>query len=278
MEPTKEFVKLWVPADTCGIELFSARLLKHTYAKHMHESYTIGINDGGQGAYAYRGETHTVYPGSLNLLNPGEVHTGGAVTDAGWAYRNLYVDVLLLQKVIGQTEWRGKGLPYFPKTAVWDEGVRKLVQRLFTAFEHPTSKLERDSLLLCTLSKLISNHADEHCELRPVGKELTAVEKVRNYLEAHYAADVSIDELAQLANLSPYYLIRTFHHSVGIPPHAYQRQIRVLRAKQALRTSRQSISEVALTNGFFDQSHFNRLFKRTFGITPGQYRHSLLSG
>lgn len=126
---------------------------------------------------------------------------------------------------------------------------------------------------LGVLSQLFLRHAEPHSYLRSAKPETKAIALIRAYLEAHYAENVSIDALAQLVGLSPYYLIRSFHRQVGLPPHGYQRHWQLLQAKRALRTSK-PLSEVAIEHGFYDQSHLTRHFKRAFGVTPGQYRES----
>jgi AraC-like DNA-binding protein len=70
--------------------------------------------------------------------------------------------------------------------------------------------------------------------------------------------------------MSPFYLLRVFHNAVGVPPHEYQTQVRIAQARKLIRKG-MSISQVALTTGFFDQSHLYRNFKRIVGVTPGQY-------
>jgi AraC-like DNA-binding protein len=62
-----------------------------------------------------------------------------------------------------------------------------------------------------------------------------------------------------------------FKGATGAPPHAYQTQLRVTRAKQLLLAG-QLLKEVAQEVGFFDQSHLLRHFRRHTGISPGQYR------
>jgi AraC-like DNA-binding protein len=74
-----------------------------------------------------------------------------------------------------------------------------------------------------------------------------------------------------VANLSPFYLLRTFRDRIGLPPHGYLNQVRLIRAKKLLSQGCQ-ISQVAHEIGFADQSHLTRQFKRMFGVTPGQYK------
>ncbi len=86
----------------------------------------------------------------------------------------------------------------------------------------------------------------------------------------NYAENISLEELARIAKFSPFYLNRAFRKQIGIPPHAYQTQIRIQKAK-ALLKSNLSISQVAVKTGFSSQSHFGWHFKRVMGVTPKQY-------
>jgi AraC-like DNA-binding protein len=81
---------------------------------------------------------------------------------------------------------------------------------------------------------------------------------------------VSLQQLARLTGLSAYHLNRSFCRKLGMPPHEYQVQARIVKAKVLLRQGR-SISETASLVGFVDQSHFTRHFKRSVGITPGRF-------
>lgn len=275
-----EFAKLWRPnlpgIDSSGIELFSAQLFRHAFSKHMHEEYTIGLNHAGQGGFTHRGETWRSYPGSFNLINPGELHTGQVASDAGWTFCNLYISVPRVKQILTQLEWTSGSLPYFSQPVVCDRSLQTSFHKLFQALSYPTPQLEQQTLLLEVLSQLFLNHTKPRHALRSPQPETKAVSLIRAYLEAHYAEEVSIATLAQQAGLSPYYLIRSFHQQVGVPPHGYQRHWQLLQAKRSLRTS-QPLAEIALEHGFYDQSHLNRSFKRAFGITPGQYQRAILS-
>lgn len=274
MSTPVEVARLWNPGLS-GIELFSAHLFQHAFDKHFHETYTIGFNQGGQGAFLYQGETHCAYPGSFNLINPGAVHTGQAASDAGWMFRNIYISVVQIEQLLTQLEWNGRGIPYFLAPVVWDQPLQLSFDQLFQALSTPTSQLEQESLMLQVLSQLFSRHAEPRHSLRPAQTETKAIALVRAYLEAHYAENTSIEVLAQLVGLSPYYLIRSFHQQVGLPPHRYQRHWQLLKAKQSLGTAK-PLSEIAVEHGFYDQSHLNRSFKRAFGITPGQYQSNFI--
>jgi len=73
-----------------------------------------------------------------------------------------------------------------------------------------------------------------------------------------------------LAGMSKCHLVHLFHREMGLPPHAYQIQLRVARAR-VLIAAGVPLAEVATMTGFADQSHLTRLFKRVVGMPPGQY-------
>ncbi|MNV09024.1 HTH-type transcriptional activator Btr [compost metagenome] len=106
------------------------------------------------------------------------------------------------------------------------------------------------------------------------GNEPRHVTTVREFLDANYDKRISLSELARLVGLNPVYLVRSFRSSIGSPPHAYQRQLRLSQARQLLRSGIPP-AEVAGIVGFADQSHLSRLFKQTTGVTPISYARGL---
>ncbi len=269
--PDREFARLW-ESSIPGIELYHAHLSRHRFGKHFHESYTIGMNLSGQGCFQHGGQTHIASPGSFHLINPGTVHTGAVLPQTHWSFCDLYLSLSIVETVLTQLEWQGQ-MPAFREPVVADRSLQTVFYQLFHALSQPASLLEQQSLLLKALSQLFLRYASCRDRISLPQPESKAVAQVRAYLEAHYAESVSIDTLANLVGLSPYYLIRSFQQQVGLPPHAYQKHWQLMQAKRSLR-SEKPLAEIALESGFYDQSHLNRSFKQTFGITPGQYRKS----
>ncbi|PSN14327.1 AraC family transcriptional regulator [filamentous cyanobacterium CCT1] len=267
-----EVSRLW-QSGVAGIELYNAQLYRHTFAKHMHEAYTIGFTHSGLGGFFYQGDHHYANPGSFKLIHPGEVHTGQVQAEAGWGFRNLYISVPKMQQMLAQLEWPGPELPYFAialQTST-DALGQAMFSRLFIALSQSTPQLERDSLLLELMAYLIDRYGDRQRRWRQPEPKSKALAQVQSYLKTHYADNISIDTLAQQVGLSSFYLIRSFRQQVGLPPHSYQRHWQLMQAKRSLHTD-QPIADIAIAHGFCDQSHLNRAFKKAFGVTPGQYR------
>jgi len=97
-----------------------------------------------------------------------------------------------------------------------------------------------------------------------------AVSRTRDALHERFAEEVPLEELSAIAGMSKCHLVHLFHREMGLPPHAYQIQLRVARAR-VLIAAGVPLAEVATMTGFADQSHLTRLFKRVVGMPPGQY-------
>ena len=97
-----------------------------------------------------------------------------------------------------------------------------------------------------------------------------AVSRVREYIDAHCAQQLSIEELSSVSGVSPFHLNRIFCAEVGMAPHAYQMHRRIERSKRMLR-EHHPIADTALEMGFADQSHFSKFFRRIVGTTPANF-------
>ncbi len=92
------------------------------------------------------------------------------------------------------------------------------------------------------------------------------------YMQKHYNEDITIEELASKIHLNKSYFIRKFKAKFGVSPLKYLINIKLNNAKIFLRDTNYTIEEIAYLCGFCSSSHFSLIFKREFGITPGDYR------
>jgi len=100
--------------------------------------------------------------------------------------------------------------------------------------------------------------------------EPLAMRRARDMMHENPAKKLTLKELAEEARINPYWFAHEFTRHFGIAPHAYQNQLRLARARRALETGAPP-ADVAVAAGFYDQSHFARLFKRSMGMTPATY-------
>ncbi|HEY0753871.1 MAG TPA: AraC family transcriptional regulator [Ktedonobacteraceae bacterium] len=266
----REKVTFWRDATLDNLELLRATFITHAFVPHLHEGYAIGIVDKGGERFKYRKNMHVAPQGSIVVIHPGEMHTGEGLNREGWSYRMFYPEISLLQRAAFDVVEKQPGIPFFPNPVIDDPAMARMLSQLHVALANSRSELERESMFTWTLAHLIRRHATLPPVLLGFSKEREHILRVRAYLEEHATENVSLQELAALVNFSPFYLLRAFRETVGLPPHSYLTQIRVSRAKHLIRAS-VPLAEVATAVGFTDQSHLNRHFKAVLGVTPGQY-------
>jgi AraC-like DNA-binding protein len=109
----------------------------------------------------------------------------------------------------------------------------------------------------------------------PVRTGVVAIQRllpVLRYIDEHLREEITNDDLARLLYLSPKYFCNLFSAATGVPPVAYIHQRRVLRAKERLLLSSETIKSIAVKVGFRDPLYFARVFRRLEGVSPREYR------
>lgn len=96
--------------------------------------------------------------------------------------------------------------------------------------------------------------------------------RIVDFIEANLANNPSISELAQVCNLSNSYFMQAFKQTMNMAPHQLLMRRRVECSKTMLRDTNESLAEIALACGYWDQSHFSRVFARFEGCSPGEWR------
>jgi AraC-like DNA-binding protein len=267
----EEQVKFWMIPQLNNLELLHATYFKHSFTKHIHECFAIGVIERGALKFSYRGEKMVAPSGYINLVIPGEAHDGSAASNEGWTYRMFYLEPKLLEQAVYEISGKTQKLPFFKAGTIKDDYLAGFIRAFHLLLENPNIPLiEQESHLLTMLTEFISRHAEERLGAKSVGKENQAVNRVREYIEDTYTQNISIKNLSNLCNLSPFHLIRVFREYIGVPPHVYLKQVRIKRAKD-LFAKGFSIAFIAHEIGFTDQSHFSKQFKQITGITPNKY-------
>lgn len=262
--------RVWRPQHIENIEIAYRKSPGLNLPSHLHEELEMTIMQSAWEFY-YRGTKYIVPPGSFTLTQPGEVHKAFLETQTYCTFHGLRFDVNFVQDLATEIIGYSRGLPFFSTPVVTDRDLSQLVSSFHRLVENSQeSILKQESLLLKLLEQVILRYTEHRPKLKTIGDEYKPIEQVREYLNDNFAKNISLKQLAHIANFSPFYLNRAFRKQVGIPPHAYQIQIRIARAKILL-NSGLSISQVATETGFANQSHFGKYFKRVLGVTPMQY-------
>lgn len=96
--------------------------------------------------------------------------------------------------------------------------------------------------------------------------------RVVDYLNTYYNHDFTLDELAAVANFSPYYFIRIFKEETGKTPFEYLMDIRMRKAKELLKLNHLKVIEIADSCCYSSPAYFSTVFKKHVGFSPSGYR------
>ncbi len=254
-----------------GLTLFSAEPGPHEHAVHAHDAYSIIVLDSGRKAFHHQGDTITVQAEEIAVANPGELHGCGPIEDGHWSHKTWYLSGELMEEL-----GAAAGLAAGVKLAAPKIADKDMAQTLLSA--HRASQqgelLDRQSSAIEALAKLVDRFAvsatppKDDLETDRSQQRTPAYEAL---MRKHLDQPIDLQRLANETEVSRNQVIRDFHACHGVTPGNYFRQLRLARARELINEGN-DLSLVSQITGFADQSHFTRVFRKAFGVTPGEYQ------
>lgn len=113
-----------------------------------------------------------------------------------------------------------------------------------------------------------------HYAQRASNGHLPLVRELKAYMNEHLDEDISLDSLAERANLTPNYVSMLFKEATNVHVGEYLTRIRLEKAANLLRDTKATVSEISLQVGYRYSQYFSRKFKAKYGVTPLQYRQA----
>ncbi|MEN2674661.1 AraC family transcriptional regulator [Herbaspirillum huttiense] len=263
-----------------GVTLMEAAFADHSFARHSHDGFAIGVTTHGIQRFRCKGRQHDSLPGDFVLFNPDDDHDGQAGSAEGFRYLIWYVPEALVRASTGEDE-RERGRRYFVRPHARDTVLAERFQKLSRSMlALPSESLRNETLVSGVLRSLLQRHGQAAgTAAGTVSAQASAARlaSVKDYIRAYYASDISVSDLAAVAGLSRVHLTRAFSSAYHMPPHVYLNAVRIARAQQQIGQGR-ALAEVALDCGFVDQSHLTRRFKACTGVTPSQWKAATNKG
>lgn len=159
-----------------------------------------------------------------------------------------------------------------PVFADSDSEVSSRLNRLYNAsMKMPNRYCRMVSILYDIFSHLLEGNPTRNGDGSQSNDEFYSVKAVE-YIERNYAKDLSVDEIAAALGISRKYLYSIFNNTIKIPPKQYLIYYRIEKACTRLKSTNQSVLEIAESVGYANQFYFAREFKRLVGKTPTEYR------
>jgi len=245
------------------MERIEARFHGSAFDLHRHDTYAIGVTLHGVQTFRYRGATRLSLPGQIIVLHPDELHDGGAGTEDGLRYRMLYLEPSLMLDCLG-----GASLPFVREAVVRDEAFCATLLSALGPLQQELDELFVDDFL-AQLMHGLARHAGQPA--KPMARTAwRAATLARDSLTENAMRPVRYGELAAVTGLDRYALSRHFRAAFSTSPHRFLVMRRLQRARRMI-TAGEPLAQIAVEAGFTDQSHFNRQFKKAFGMTPGRW-------
>ena len=240
------------------------------YAKHWHETFSIGLISRGRCNYINRGKTKEASVGTVVLMNPGDVHACNPIHGEPWSYKMLYIDVPWLCETQGAADInRSHCFAPFSTIATTQPELYDGLSQLFDTLINPQIQhLEKQSASVAFID-LVQRCLGTSRSTHPT--RLPRLTRAADFIRQNCTRSLSLEDICVEASLSASHLIRAFKVAYGLTPHAYQLNCRIEFCREQLRAGH-SLADVACAAGFSDQAHFQRTFKRFVAATPGQYQ------
>jgi AraC-like DNA-binding protein len=239
----------------------------------VHEQFGVGcIVRGSQQSASGRGPV-LAQAGDVITVNPGEVHDGHPVDDAGRAWCMLYLAPDWVNAQAAELSEGRHAHWEFSRPMAREPGLAEAFAHLFADLTGPADAAEglaAEEALCLLLGRLGWHRLPSLPGTVPAG-----VRRARQLLDDSPEAFLSLATLAQEAGLSRFHFLRAFNRATGLTPHAYQMQRRLGLARRMMAAGL-PLADTAAASGFADQSHLSRLFLRCYGLTPGSYRRACL--
>lgn len=270
-ESTEPYSTFWRDPALPFMESRRACHSRACYKPHSHPTFSIGAVDQGSSLFTGAGQGQVrLLPGTLVFVPSHCVHACNPEPGSFWSYQMLHLDSNWLQTLrleSGQSASDGE-----PARISHDvQTYQRFCQLNDLLFADAAATLKEAALI----EFLGDYHACAHQTLaNSVLTQLpdATLKALLQCLEDEANTHLSLGELATLAGMGRYQLIRAFRAATGLTPHAYQLNQRVNLARSWLRKGTPA-AEIAYRLGFADQSHFQRVFKAHTGVPPGLYRN-----
>lgn len=251
------------------IEAYNLSGIVQKFPNHFHEYYVIGFIEGGKRHLWCKGKEYDTSAGDLILFNPRDNHYCAPVNGELLDNRAVNIKPEVMSRAVKEITGEAY-MPYFTETVVYKSDIAQSVQDLYRAVLNDAPLLEKEENLFFLLDQILREYASDF-ESADVLRPNRQIQSLCQYMEEHFAENVTLDDLLSMTDFGKSYLLRSFTRQTGVSPYRYLQTIRLDKAKRFLEEGIAPIDAAGMA-GFSDQSHFTHFFKEFIGLMPKQYQ------
>lgn len=242
-------------ANMRGVSVTHGYNISNIFPVHFHSTYTLGIIEQGEREFFYRGEKIILKPNDIFIVQPFELHTNQSNDNSSHSYKVISFNL--------------DPIYYFPQLVINQINLLTEIKDFHSIAEYEQSSSRLLSLYESIIKEL-KTYSVKYCEVKLNEEISTKIILAKEFIEHNCDRDISLKEMANIACLSEFYFNRYFHKCFGLSPYAYYLVCKMKKSQHIL-LKQNSIIETTYNIGFFDQSHYTKLFKKHIGVTPGRY-------
>jgi AraC family transcriptional regulator len=214
-------------------------------------------------------------PGSLGMTAPGEEATLRWRGDTSHSTLQLHLPAESILRCNEEVVGRGAVFPRMPNALLYDDPLlQQVILSVAAKLREGAPEIYAESAAQFLIMHILVRHAGHEITKARTRNE-ARMQRVCDYMHAHLAEEVLLQDLAEVAYVSRFHLIRMFKKTYGETPYQHLTRLRIQRAERLLATSDTPITQVGLDCGFTNQTHFAAAFRRLVGLSPRAYRQSI---
>lgn len=260
------FTKMYSCEKLPFIELRYSNANQH-YKKHFHETFSLGANKEGKSVYINRENKYNLDKNKLTIINPYDVHCCNSTGETLNKYYMMYLDVVWCENIQKILDPSTISFQKMSEDFLEDETFYVRFITLCDFIYEENSTLEKENELLNFYFDFFSLFTKNTNKAQNNEK----FDTIKSFLDINYKENLSLDEIADIFKLNPFYIIRLFKLNLNMTPHTYLLNVKINQSKKLLKEG-MSLVSTALECGFYDQSHFHRNFVKYTAITPKEYQ------
>lgn len=250
----------WVQALPGTCDRMEAFFSQVAYEPHRHDTYALGLTMAGVQSFSYRGSQRHSLPGQAVIIHPDEKHDGRAGTQEGFRYRVVYIKPALIQSALG-----GKALPFIQAGVSDDPRLIASLRQLLESNQAYDSHFPFEDALF-DLAHALDQVAGVTRSSRSRFNYLAA-SRAKDFMDANLDSQIDLALLEEICGYNRWKLSRDFRVLYGTSPYRYITMRRLDEVRRRLLAG-DELADIAYACLFSDQSHMNRQFKKTYGMTP----------